>query len=56
MWTINAEMKRRLNALEIDYLRRSEGIFRERVRNHMIKERISTQETILQRIEIRGLK
>jgi len=48
---------KRFNTLEINYLRRSEGILRwERVKNVVIRERASVQQTILKRIERRYLK
>jgi len=57
MWTISAEMKRRLNVLEMDYLRRSEEISRrERIRNGLIRQRTSKaqdRQTILERIKIK---
>lgn len=57
VWTLSAEMKRKINTVEMDYLRRSEGISRlQRINNEDIRQRANAHETILERIERRGLK
>ncbi|XP_030759846.1 uncharacterized protein LOC115885173 [Sitophilus oryzae] len=50
-------MKRRLTAVEMDYLRRSAGVSKmDRITNIEIRHRMNAPETIIDRVEIRGLK
>jgi len=61
MWTIkwDVEMESRLNALEMNYLRKSEGICKkERFRNNMIRQRVYTQLTLffLLILKVRNMK
>ncbi|XP_030760716.1 uncharacterized protein LOC115885831 [Sitophilus oryzae] len=54
---LREEDKRRILAVEMDYLRRSARVSRlQRVRNEEIRNRTSAQETVIQRIEKRGLR
>lgn len=56
VWTMKEEDKKRLTAVEMDYLRRSSRTSRlERVRNEEIRNRMSARETIIERIEKRSL-
>lgn len=57
IWALREEDKRRVLAVEMDYLRRSARVSRlQRVRNEEIRNRTSAQETVIQRIEKRGLR
>lgn len=57
IWTINADLKRRLNAVEMDYLRRSARTSRlQHVTNEVIRDRLHARESVLDRIEIRSLR
>ncbi|XP_030761519.1 uncharacterized protein LOC115886486 [Sitophilus oryzae] len=57
IWALREEDKRRVLAVEMDYLRRSARVSRlQRVRNEEIRNRTSAQETLIQRIEKRGLR
>ncbi|XP_030758935.1 uncharacterized protein LOC115884480 [Sitophilus oryzae] len=57
IWALREEDKRRIMAVEMDYLRRSARVSRlQRVRNEEIKNRTSAQETVIQRIKKRGLR
>ncbi|XP_030761520.1 uncharacterized protein LOC115886487 [Sitophilus oryzae] len=59
VWTLKAEQKRALNALEMDYLRRSARVSKlDRVRNVEIKmdAKMDATQTIVDRVEQRGLK
>ncbi|XP_030750621.1 uncharacterized protein LOC115878304 [Sitophilus oryzae] len=50
-------MKRKLTAVEMDYLRRSAGVSKiDRITNIEIIHRMNVPETIIDRVEIRGLK
>lgn len=56
VWTMKQDDKRRIEAVEMDYLRRSSRISKlERVRNEEIRNIMSAQETIIDRIEKRSL-
>ncbi|XP_030767681.1 uncharacterized protein LOC115891369 [Sitophilus oryzae] len=55
--TLKAEQKRALNALEMDYLRRSARVSKlDRVRNVEIRAKMDATQTIVDRVEQRGLK
>ena len=57
VWTLKAVQKRALNALEMDYLRRSAGVSKlDRVRNVEIRAKMDATQTIVDRVEQRGLK
>lgn len=57
VWTLKAEQKRALNALEMDYLRRSARVSKlDRVRNVEIRAKMDATQTIVDRVEQRGLK
>ncbi|XP_030752232.1 uncharacterized protein LOC115879476 [Sitophilus oryzae] len=58
LWALREEDKRRILAVEMDYLRRSARVSRlQRVRNEEIRNRTSAQETvIIRRIEKRSLR
>ncbi|XP_030766650.1 uncharacterized protein LOC115890512 [Sitophilus oryzae] len=57
VWTLKAEQKRALNALEMDYLRRSAGVSKlDRVRNVEIRAKMDATQTIVDRVEQSGLK
>lgn len=51
VWTMAAELKRWNNTVEIDYLKRSAGIFRLGSIHWKIRHRINDEETIIDRIE-----
>ncbi|XP_030767708.1 uncharacterized protein LOC115891404 [Sitophilus oryzae] len=56
VWTLKAEQKRALNALEMDYLRRSARVSKlDRVRNVEIRAKMDATQTIVDRVEQRGL-
>lgn len=56
VWAMKEEIKRRINAVEMDYLRRSTRTSRlERVRNEDIRKKMHAEETIINRIEKKGL-
>jgi hypothetical protein len=55
IWTINAETKRRLNAVEMDYLRRSARVSRfKHIKNEEIRRRMIAGETVNDRMELRS--
>lgn len=57
IWTINAEHRRKINTVEMDYLRRSAGISkRDHITNEEIRNKMKAQETVLDRIELGSLK
>ncbi|XP_030758447.1 uncharacterized protein LOC115884099 [Sitophilus oryzae] len=57
VWALTAEMKRRVTAVEMNYLRRSAGVSKmDRITNIEIRHRMNAPETIIDRAEIRGLK
>ena len=57
VWTLKEEDKRRLTAIEMDYLRRSTRRSRiERIRNEEIRKEMSAKETVVERVEKRSLK
>lgn len=57
VWTVGAELRRRLIAVEMDYLRRSARISRlERRTNVEVRDIMDARETVIDRIERRGLK
>ncbi|XP_030747709.1 uncharacterized protein LOC115876161 [Sitophilus oryzae] len=57
VWTLKAEQKLALNALEMDYLRRSARVSKlDRVRNVEIRAKMDATQTIVDRVEQRGLK
>ena len=57
VWVVNAEYKRKLLAVEMDYLRRSAGVSRlQRIRNQEIRRRMKAEENVIDRIEKRKLK
>lgn len=51
VWSMNADIKRKLTAVEMDYLRRSAGVSRIEIRNRM-----EANETIIERVQKRSLK
>lgn len=53
VWTLNADLRRRLNAVEMDYLRRSARISRT---NEEVRRVMNAGETVVERIGKRGLK
>ncbi|XP_030765274.1 uncharacterized protein LOC115889426 [Sitophilus oryzae] len=56
VWTLKAEQKRSLNALEMDYLKRSARVSKlDRVRNVEIRVKMDATQTIVDRVEQRGL-
>jgi Reverse transcriptase (RNA-dependent DNA polymerase) len=57
LWTMGVDEKRRIQAVEMDYLRRSAGISRlERRTNEEVRHIMNATETINDRIEKRSLK
>ena len=57
VWVLNADLKRRLLAVEMDYLRRSAGISRiERRTNNEVRHFMRAYESVLDRIERKSLK
>lgn len=57
VWTLSTEIIRQLNAVEMDYLRRSAGVSRrERITSEEIRRRMHAEDTIINRVERRGLK
>ncbi|XP_030758926.1 uncharacterized protein LOC115884471 [Sitophilus oryzae] len=57
VWTVNSDLRRKLLATEMEYLRRSSRVSRrECVRNEVIRRRIDAQDTVVDRIERRSLK
>lgn len=57
VWTMGAEEKRRINTVEMDYLRRSARKSRiERVRNVDIRRIMEAEQTLVERVEVKGLK
>lgn len=57
VWTLKAENLRKLNTVEMDYLRRSAGISKmEHIPNQEIRNIMHAEETVVDRIQIRGLK
>lgn len=57
IWTLKEEDRRRINAVKMDYLRRSAMISRrERRRNEEVRNIMSATETVSDRIEKRSLK
>lgn len=57
VWSMNADIKRKLIAVEMDYLRRSAGVSRmEHVTNIEIRNRMGANETVVDRVEKRSLK
>lgn len=57
VWVLNADLERRLQAVEMDYLRRSARVSRiQRISNDEIRRRMKTTTTVIDRIKIRGLR
>lgn len=57
IWTMREDDKRKVRAVEMDYLRRSSRVSRrERITNDEIRNRMAAIETVTQRIEKRSLK
>lgn len=57
VWTMSAAVKRKLNAIEMDYLRRgARRSRRERVRNEEIRSIMDAHETVVERVEKRRLR
>ena len=57
VWALKEEDKKRIRAVEMDYLRRSAGRSRlERIRNEQIRLKMSAQETVIERIEKKSLR
>ena len=57
IWALKEEDKRKLLAIEMDYLRRSARVSRlQRVRNEEIRNRMKATESVIQRVEKRGLR
>jgi hypothetical protein len=55
-WIINEQYKRRISAIEMDYLRRSARVSRlEHMSNEEIRKRMDGEETEIDRIQKRGL-
>jgi hypothetical protein len=55
-WIINKQYKRRINAIQIDYLRRSSRVSRlEHISNEEIRKRMDAEESAIDRIQKRGL-
>jgi hypothetical protein len=53
---MNEQYKRRINAVEIDYLHRSARVSRlEHINNEEIRKRMDTEEGAIERIQKRGL-
>ncbi|XP_071644241.1 uncharacterized protein [Temnothorax longispinosus] len=56
VWSLNADTRRRINAVEMDYLRRGAGVSRlSRVKNEEVRNRMEAEKTIIERIEKRQL-
>lgn len=57
IWTMREEDKRKVEAVEMDYLRRSSRVSRrDRITNEDIRNRMAATETLTQRIEKRSLR
>lgn len=57
VWAMREDDKRKLTAVEMDYLRRSARRSRlERIRNEQIRREMSAEETVIERIEKKSLK
>ena len=57
LWILNADLKRRLIAVEMDYLRRGARISRiEKKTNDEVRARMNANETVIDRIERKSLK
>jgi hypothetical protein len=55
-WIINEQYQRRINAVEMDYLRRSARVSRlEHMNNEEIRKRMDAEESAIERIQKRGL-
>jgi hypothetical protein len=56
MWTLNKYYRKRLQAVEMDYLRRSARLFRlEHISNQEIRTRMNAEESIIDIIKNKGL-
>lgn len=57
VWTLNATIQNRINTIKIYYLRRRAGISElQRITTEKVKRRMETKETIVTRVEARGLR
>ncbi|KAJ4435246.1 hypothetical protein ANN_23824 [Periplaneta americana] len=57
IWVTNAYYRKRILALEMDYLRRSARVSRlDHIKNEEIRHRMDAEETVLKRIENKSLK
>jgi hypothetical protein len=56
IWTLNEYYRKRLQALEMDYLQRSARVSRlEHISNQEIRTRMDAEESIIDRIKNKGL-
>jgi hypothetical protein len=56
IWTLNEYYRKRLQAVEMDYLRKSAGVSRlEHTSNQEIRTRMNAEESIIDRIKNKGL-
>lgn len=57
IWTTNSDTTRRLNTVEMDYLRRTTRISQlQHITNEEVRNRMKATETIVGRIELRSLR